>query len=327
MATGQTAGRLTLLLTIWLLIGWGSAWAVPVPVWIDTDPACGRGISDDVDDCWALAFALSSPELAVRGISTVFGNVDGPTTYDTALKVVPRLAKGATPPIYRGADHPLPEVTSRPKAVDALARALGRERLTILALGPLTNLAILLDTRPKLAKRIRRVVAVAGRPPNPGFAFRPGQSLIIHFHDLNFRKDVKAFERVLKAGVPITLMPFEATTQVTILPEHLDALRAAGGNGAWLANMSDGWMSFWDESLRSEGFHPFDALAVGVVVAPRHFNCPPARARINRGRSRFVTTRDRLEVSDELSDGFPVRYCKTVRPPFRPLLIKRVSRK
>ncbi len=325
MATGQSAGRLILLLTTWLILGWGVAWAAPIPVWIDTDTSCARGISDDVDDCWALAFAFVSPELTIRGISTVFGNVDGQTAYDTALKVVPRLAGKAVPAIHQGANQALADVTAAPEAIDALANALLKERLTIVALGPLTNLAILLKDRPKLAKRIKRVVAVAGRPPHSGFAYRPGQSLIMHFHDLNFRKDVKAFEQVLKAGVPMTLLPFEAASQATILPEHLSALRSAGGNGAWLAEMSEGWMAFWDESLREEGFHPFGALAVGALVAPRHFNCTPSRAHINRGRSRFVTSRERLAVSDDFTDGFSVRYCRTVRTSFRSLLIQRLS--
>ena len=56
------------------------------PVWIDTDPICtGTGRSDDIDDCWALLYALASPELAVRGISTVFGNAEGPSAYENTL--------------------------------------------------------------------------------------------------------------------------------------------------------------------------------------------------------------------------------------------------
>ncbi len=54
----------------------GAAEIRPEPVWIDTDPACGLKSSDDVDDCWAIAQALTSPELEVVGIGTVFGNVD-----------------------------------------------------------------------------------------------------------------------------------------------------------------------------------------------------------------------------------------------------------
>ena len=59
----------------------GSMPELGTPVWIDTDPACGLNATDDVDDCWALLAAFKSPEIVVRGISTVFGNVD----CDTAL--------------------------------------------------------------------------------------------------------------------------------------------------------------------------------------------------------------------------------------------------
>lgn len=57
--------------------------ASKLSTWIDTDPACGQGATNDVDDCWALMMALRSPECALRGISTTFSNTKG----DTALQV------------------------------------------------------------------------------------------------------------------------------------------------------------------------------------------------------------------------------------------------
>ena len=53
-------------------------------VWIDTDSACGMGQTVDVDDCWAILQAFGSPELSIRGISTVFGNHDGRDTFAVA---------------------------------------------------------------------------------------------------------------------------------------------------------------------------------------------------------------------------------------------------
>ncbi len=55
--------------------------SAPTPVWIDTDPACGATATADMDDCWALFAAVRSPELRIRGISTVFGNLAGHNTY------------------------------------------------------------------------------------------------------------------------------------------------------------------------------------------------------------------------------------------------------
>ena len=96
-----------LLLMVMLAIPPQGETAESIPVWIDTDPACGISDSDDVDDCWALLMALKSPELSIRGFSTVFGNVDSGTAFVTATSVVERFSDRGNaarnqPPIYRG---------------------------------------------------------------------------------------------------------------------------------------------------------------------------------------------------------------------------------
>ncbi len=84
--------------------------ASKLPIWIDTDPACGQSATSDVDDCWALMLALrwqslssgESPKLNIRGISTTFGNTKGETTLQVARQVIGHLGGAARTPIYEG---------------------------------------------------------------------------------------------------------------------------------------------------------------------------------------------------------------------------------
>jgi hypothetical protein len=64
-----------------------------LPVWIDTDPACGLEATDDVDDCWALLLALKSDAIAIRGVSTIFGNVSEERANPVARQFLDRWAK------------------------------------------------------------------------------------------------------------------------------------------------------------------------------------------------------------------------------------------
>jgi inosine-uridine nucleoside N-ribohydrolase len=299
----------------------------PLAVWIDTDPACGAGPTADVDDCWALAFALRAPHLRVIGISTVFGNeaqdheLTAPQRVDLVRKLIARAGPGA--PVFAGAQRGA-GTGNRTPASEAMATALAREPLTILALGPATNVAALLQHHPEQAQHIEQIVLVAGKPP--GRLFHPGRHWWFHFGDFNVAQDVDAMRTVLRSGVPITLLPFETGMQVEITAADLERLQQAGGLAGWLAEASKPWLSFWHGRLiERPGFSPFDALAVGYVAQPQLFECNAAHARI--GFSVFLAPfglgRD-LEVADGI-DGVPVRYCDTVHPSFKHTLLDRLQ--
>jgi purine nucleosidase len=297
-----------------------------VPVWIDTDPACGRSDTDDVDDCWALLMALRSPELSIRGISTVYGNVDGGTAFATATSVVKRFSdnrKAASnqPHVYRGSNEK--GQTSATDATVALAKALLKEQFTIIAIGPLTNIATLIKKYPDLVPNIKGIVAIAGNRPGQRRFFL-GNNRLIHFHDLNFRKDADAYDIVLTSGVPLVLIPFEVANKVTINQEDLTRLTSAGGAAQWLAETSDGWMRFWEDTLGMDGFHPFDSLAVGYVTTPSHFTCEVIPARIKRRRSRFVI-RHELEVSHNFRNASTVTYCFDINSQFKIRMIDQLT--
>lgn len=294
------------------------------PVWIDTDAACGQAETADVDDCWALFLALGSPELAIHGISTVFGNVDEATAFAVTRSILDRWAEsggGNLPPVYRGAQDPSGEIRS--PAIAALAAALERDRLTILALGPLTNVAALMALHPQLIHNIHRIIAVAGTRPTQRRLF-PGTSELLHFHDLNFIEDPAAFETILKSGVSLSLLPFEAAQKVTITPDNLLDLSLGDGVAPWLATVSQDWMRFWQDRLGIDGFHPFDTLAVGYLIDPRDFDCAPIPARVKRTRSLFFP-RDTLEISLDLEPSTVVTFCSGVDPAFGSEVVQRIS--
>jgi purine nucleosidase len=245
--------------------GFGSMSESVTPVWIDTDPDCGLTATDDVDDCWALHAALKSTEIVVRGISTVFGNVDLDTSHRVATDFIQRLKSEeyiSVPAVFKGASNKfIPGNPQNTEASKAMAAALQQERMTIIALGPLTNIATTLELNPELIQRVKSIIAIAGnRPGGRKFWFK---KKLLHFHDLNFKKDPLAFKTILSSGIPITLLPFEAAQYVTLTAVDLDQIPDNASTTRWLAEASRGWLHFWEESLGENGFYPFDCTSKG----------------------------------------------------------------
>lgn len=293
-----------------------------LPIWIDTDPACGQSATNDVDDCWALMMALRSPELDLRGISTTFGNTKGETALQVARQVIGHLGGAARTPIYEGShDRGSPEWKST-QASEAIAAILHREKLTIIAQGPLTNVATVIVNHPDVVRNIDRIVMVAGK--RPGNLFHPGQQWWFHFRDFNIRKDTPAAKIVLDSGIPLVLTPFELATKVTIMRSDLDKLASGDEAAHWLRQASQSWMSFWEDRLHKQGFYPFDALAVGYVTMPDLFGCEilPARIGFSIFLEPFGLGHD-LEVAQAIN-GQQVYYCSDVDRRFKDILIERL---
>jgi inosine-uridine nucleoside N-ribohydrolase len=293
-----------------------------LPIWIDTDPACGQGATNDVDDCWALMMALRSPELNLRGISTTFGNTKGETAFQVARQAIGHLGGAARTPIYEGSHIQGSPKWKSTQASSAIASLLHREKLTIIAQGPLTNIATVIVNYPDLVKNIDRIVMVAGK--RPGDLFHPGQQWWFHFRDFNIRKDTPAAKIVLESGIPLVLTPFELATKVTIMRSDLDKLASGDEAAQWLRQVSQSWMSFWEDNLHKQGFHPFDALAVGYVTMPDLFDCEilPARIGFSIFLEPFGLGHD-LEVAQDIK-GSQVYYCSDVDRRFKDRLIERL---
>ncbi|QFT66718.1 Pyrimidine-specific ribonucleoside hydrolase RihB [Labrenzia sp. THAF35] len=262
----------------------------PDRLWIDTDPACGNGRQSDPDDCLAILALARSDVIDIVGVSTVFGNAAIEVTDRTARELAARLSASGhrLPDISRGAASPL-EGESASAASAALSQALRTKRLTILALGPLTNVATALRSDPSLVANVDRVIAVMGQ--HSGHLFHPSEGrgngiLFGHgpvFRDLNFRKDPSAVRYLLSTGVPITLIPYEAARDVTLTSRDLDDIAEAGPAGEWVAQGASQWLDFWEEDVGLDGFYPFDLVAARYLLTPEAYSCGPGMARVATG--------------------------------------------
>ena len=254
-------------------------------VWIDTDAACGHTPRTDPDDCLAIVLLARAMGDQIAGISTVAGNAP--------LEVVERTTRE----LAAGLSAEIGRTLHVHTGTQALAAALKEGPLTVVALGPLTNLATVLDARPELRTRLTRVVAVMGR--RPGHIFHPaegvgGGMLLGHgpiFRDFNFEMDVTAVMRTVALAVPLTLVPYDAARRVEISAADLDRLAAAGGAAAWVAERSREWLAYWQRDIGRQGFSPFDLLAAAYVAQPRQFGCAEVQAWVGKDSTLFVLFR------------------------------------
>ncbi len=248
------------------------------PIVIDTDPG--------IDDALAILCALADPEIELLGLTTVFGNVSGAQASANARALL-ELA-GARIPVAEGAARPLrrppaphathvhgptglgaaglppPEApaTGEP-AHSALAR-IAAERpgeVTLVALGPLTNLARALDAHAEIVDTVRRVVVMGG-------AVRRGGNVTPHA-EANIWQDPHAALRVLEAPWSVTLVGLDVTTRVILTPAHLAPVaEAAPRAGGFLASAAETYFRFHAEALGLAGCHLHDPTAVIAAVAP-----------------------------------------------------------
>ena len=207
---------------------------MPLPILIDCDPG--------TDDAIALLLALASPELDVRAVTVVGGNVGLDHTLANARALVAQA--GAAVPVHPGADRPLlgrftPESrvhgtdglggirlpagapAQRELAADAIRRLLrtAPEPLTLVGLGPATNLALALMTEPALAANVAQLVLMAGAW---------GEGNATPAAEFNARNDPEALAVLLGCGRPVVLVGLELTAQALVTPARLAALREAG---------------------------------------------------------------------------------------------------
>ena len=313
--------------------------ALPAParrIWIDADPACGAGSRVDPDDCLAISYLAWRDDIEIVGLSTVFGNASLDVTDLTARELVRRLQAQGSPDIevYRGAAGPRDDdADTGTAAVDALVKATEKGPLTILALGPLTNVAAALGTQPDIHPNIETIIAVMGR--RPGHIFHPSEaggegSLLGHgpvFRDFNVIKDPGAARRVVASGISLVMVPYEAARQVRLNPTDLDRIAGTGPAGRWVAERARSWLEYWQREIGTDGFYPFDLVAASFAVDPRGFSCADVIVNTGRDHTLFFPFSRMPSVLVEPRDtgddpsGTPVRlYCHDVAGQLPPLV-------
>lgn len=292
-------------------------------LWIDTDAACGHSARTDPDDCLAIALLARAAGDRIAGISTVGGNAPPKVVERTTRELAARLS--ATLRVYSGSH-----------AQQAMTAALEHGPLTVVALGPLTNIAAVLDARPDLRPRVARLVAVMGR--RPGHLFHPaegvgGGMLFGHgpiFRDFNFEMDPRAAARVVALNLPLTLVPYDAARRIEIGERDLDRLAAAGGALAWTAERSRAWLAYWREDIGRQGFCPFDLLAAAYIVEPRQFGCAVVQVWVGKDIAMFWRPTALLVGQGQVRPEKPqargsALYCADLPAGIKPRLMARLA--
>ena len=263
-----------------------------IPTLIDTDPG--------IDDALALLLAWGSPELAVEAITTVAGNVPVTTATRNLDRLLllrrplrtPRVGVGAAAPLarplrtaehYHGIDGlgdladwppdgPPPNGPARPRATDLIVEtAAGRgAALTVVALGPLTNLALALEADPRRVGAVGRVVVMGGAVDVPGN--------VTPTAEFNLHVDPEAAARVFAAGLSLDLVPLDATRQARLTRAELTAALARAPG-----RLADRIAAFTARAFNADdprGIALHDPLAVGVAIDATLVEWEPVRLAI-----------------------------------------------
>jgi inosine-uridine nucleoside N-ribohydrolase len=259
-------------------------------VLIDTDPG--------TDDALAMMMALNAPELDVLGFTTVGGNARLADTTRNALRLLEYLGRTDVP-VFRGSARPLrgsfqyaynvhgaaglgvrlpspltaPRARRAPQAITEMASA-HRGELTVIALGPLTNIARALALEPRVAVWIKQMVVMGGAVEAPGN--------VTPHAEFNIYNDPAAADVVLSSGIPVTLVGLDVT--------GLTYLTAAAG--PWVRGDSPAARLSRRILAGSLGpatglgrFHLHDPLAVAAAIRPGLFTYEQAAVAVETSDS------------------------------------------
>ncbi|MGR3804698.1 nucleoside hydrolase [Marinibacterium profundimaris] len=243
---------------------------------IDTDPG--------IDDAIAILYALRHPGVEVLALTTLGGNVGLNVTTRNAGRIV--TLAGVPTPVHPGANAPLgrearsetaihgddglggvvfPEPALAPSdepAVEAMARLLRaapEKTIDLHCLGPLTNIALLLEAAPDAAARIRRVIAMGGAIDEPGNMGPRAEFNIAH--------DPDAAARVFSAELDITLIPLDATRQLRADAAYLETLRATGTEAAVAcADLIDAYFTQTEHQAKGSESRPLHDPCVPLLA-------------------------------------------------------------
>lgn len=257
------------------------------PAIIDCDPG--------VDDALALALAMASPEMDLRAVTTVHGNIPVRMAYRNARRMVSFLhdnlrRPGPVPPVYAGAGKPmgrgridrqvsyaihgkdgLGELFRRRKypvldanndgrradqVITGLAREFGKS-LCIIAIGPLTNLALVLKRDRNALAGVGRIVVMGGAARMPGNA-TPAAEFNVHC-------DPEASEMVMNCGAPITMVGLDVTRQALLLSA---SLKGGGPFRRALRELVRPYAGFSKSRRGVDGVTLHDPLAVAAAIEP-----------------------------------------------------------
>lgn len=296
-------------------------------VLIDTDPG--------VDDAVAILLALASPEIEVVAVTAVAGNVPLEKTALNARRLL-SMAGRHDVPVAAGCADPLsaavpshgvvhghdglgdldwdePNVSLDPRhGVELIADQIDEGPLNIVAIGPLTNLATLLERYPGIDDRVEHVVIMGGA------SF---QGNVTPAAEFNIWADPLAARHVFDASWRITLMPLDLTHQAYLTDEDLAFFRSLGTRlGERVAAMLEPYAQFHDDWYGSRDIIMHDAMAVYALLDPSAIATQGVRLTVETGgeysRGATFIDRRREHAASEVCVGVSVdndRFREVVR--------------
>ena len=250
----------------------------PKRIIIDTDPG--------IDDALAILLALASPELQIEGLTIINGNCSVDQGVQNALSIL-ELAGAEHIPVARGCEFPLvqplllaaethgetgigyahlPPPKIKPiesHAIDFIIEKVLQNpgEITIVALGPLTNIAMAIRYEPKIISKIQAIYIMGG-----AIQFGGNTTPLAEF---NTFADPHAAHIVYHSGLPITLIPLDVTYQVIITQNHIKRLLQLPTEiPQFIADATRFYMEFHDEYQKIDGCVINDPLALATCFNP-----------------------------------------------------------
>ncbi|HEU0000874.1 MAG TPA: nucleoside hydrolase [Ktedonobacteraceae bacterium] len=244
---------------------------------IDTDPG--------IDDALALFLALASPDVQLEAVTTVSGNVHVDFTTRNALTLL-ELAGRPDIPVARGSDRPLvrqpviadyvhgqnglggvmlpdPQRQAVSNAVDVIIQKILEVpgEITLVAIGPLTNLALAVRREPRIAEAAREVMIMGGALRVPGN--------VTPASEFNIFADPHAAHIVLHAGWPVRLVSLDVTNHADMRREQFAALAARGHPVTQcMKRMADYHLDEFGKARGITAFHMHDPLCLAAAIQP-----------------------------------------------------------
>ena len=245
---------------------------------IDTDPG--------IDDALAILLALASPEVTMEGITTIHGNCSVDQATINALSIL-ELAEAKEAPVAMGFPLPLvqpsllaaethgdtglgyaklPEPRGRPEVrhgSDFLIEKIMSNpgEITLVAIGPLTNVAFAIRKEPRIVEAVREVIVMGGAIRYPGNASP--------LAEYNVFVDPHAAHMVYHSGIPITLVPLDVTYQCILTPDDVKRLQKNPSRiSRFIDDSTRFYMEFHDEYQQIHGCAINDPLALALTFAP-----------------------------------------------------------
>jgi purine nucleosidase len=245
---------------------------------LDTDPG--------IDDSLAILLALASPEISLDGLSVVHGNSSTAQGTINALSVL-ELAQAGRIPVYQGCELPLvqpsllapethgehgigyaklPAPQTSPRVgkgsdflIEKIMSAPGE--ITLVCIGPLTNVALAIRQEPRIVKKVREVFIMGGAIRHEGNT--------TPLAEFNTFVDPHAAHIVFHSGMPITLTPLDVTYQCIFLPDDLNRLlKIDSPITKFVSDATRFYMEFHDEYQKIEGCVINDPLTLALTFMP-----------------------------------------------------------